>query len=778
MKFKPLWAKKHYYKRIILIMIVFSFLLFLPFSFVSYRISQKNILNSINASSRFFLSRINYNYNYFSQTSSKICMESFLSNTVQQFLYSNDIDNNEVYSYMKNMSNTTLQTNSSISSIVIYNHKRNEWFSTEKESALLGQELTDFISTQQSIPKLQPVLRMTVKKQGHFEIPLYVFSYFMYQFSDPVNNTDSYIVVNEDAGWFVENIASIKQSGDFIDAIYLINESGIVYSSENTIEPEISQSIYNDFWANHADLKNQETQYVVLKYGKKTYLISSMQMGGQKNFLLIVQNYNEVFRDLLNLQKEYVLFAIVFLGAIIILLQLFSKRIYSPLQIFMEHISESNSASGLSIVGENEFDYLHSIYQNANELNERLLTQSELNEPVIEQFQLIRLTANTSGYLKEFEKTFPKHWLIIKEELSLCVLLVKVDEFKNNKHHFEDTDINLLNFAVRNIFLELFSEKYEYVTVFQDLDALCIIVNLFPDKVDSDVSFPLIEDCQEYIGRYLDVTVSVSYSGVTDSVLYLDKIFREAKECLSYRFIFGPGSTINRKRCLINFENEQTNYPYQLDEKLVESIMQKDISSVMVALEDVRSTLYNFQYANITMCIMALVNKIVFALNQMKNEDLISPGLKVNDLYKKAVNAEFMETFFDELGQYISSALSCEADMDIDRRDALDINNIMEFVQNNFSNTNLSSQMISDHLGLSNRYVMYKFKECTSMSLNEYILNIRMRKAANLLQNTDLPINKIVTQVGIESDTYFYRLFKKVYHCTPREFSQQHRNKS
>ena len=68
---------------------------------------------------------------------------------------------------------------------------------------------------------------------------------------------------------------------------------------------------------------------------------------------------------------------------------------------------------------------------------------------------------------------------------------------------------------------------------------------------------------------------------------------------------------------------------------------------------------------------------------------------------------------------------------------------------------------------------MKKFKQCTGISLNEYILDIRMKQAAELLLHSKLPVNKISDNIGIENENYFYRLFKKVYGCTPREFSNR-----
>lgn len=66
-----------------------------------------------------------------------------------------------------------------------------------------------------------------------------------------------------------------------------------------------------------------------------------------------------------------------------------------------------------------------------------------------------------------------------------------------------------------------------------------------------------------------------------------------------------------------------------------------------------------------------------------------------------------------------------------------------------------------------------KFKKCTDISLNEFILNVRMKQAVHLLTNTDMSVNQVTENIGIENENYFYRLFKKVYGCTPREFAKK-----
>lgn len=66
--------------------------------------------------------------------------------------------------------------------------------------------------------------------------------------------------------------------------------------------------------------------------------------------------------------------------------------------------------------------------------------------------------------------------------------------------------------------------------------------------------------------------------------------------------------------------------------------------------------------------------------------------------------------------------------------------------------------------------MMKKFKALTGSTLNEYIMNLRMKTAAALLRDTQAPISSISEQVGIDNLSYFYRQFKRIYSCTPTEY--------
>ncbi|MGM9625886.1 MAG: helix-turn-helix domain-containing protein [Eubacteriales bacterium] len=76
-----------------------------------------------------------------------------------------------------------------------------------------------------------------------------------------------------------------------------------------------------------------------------------------------------------------------------------------------------------------------------------------------------------------------------------------------------------------------------------------------------------------------------------------------------------------------------------------------------------------------------------------------------------------------------------------------------------------------EHLGVS-RYRML-FREVTGMSPVAYITGLRVRRAAELLSQTNLPMADIALSVGYEDPLYFSRVFRAGMHMSPAAYRKQ-----
>lgn len=95
----------------------------------------------------------------------------------------------------------------------------------------------------------------------------------------------------------------------------------------------------------------------------------------------------------------------------------------------------------------------------------------------------------------------------------------------------------------------------------------------------------------------------------------------------------------------------------------------------------------------------------------------------------------------------------------------------VSIVENNLDNEELGIPFIASELNMSTRQFYRKFNEMSAdISPNEFIKLCRLEKAADLLKNTSLSILEIISMIGINSRSYFYKEFIKKFGCTPKDF--------
>ena len=89
-------------------------------------------------------------------------------------------------------------------------------------------------------------------------------------------------------------------------------------------------------------------------------------------------------------------------------------------------------------------------------------------------------------------------------------------------------------------------------------------------------------------------------------------------------------------------------------------------------------------------------------------------------------------------------------------------------IQNNYSN--LKIQSLADNIGLNRTYFTAIFKEKMYMSPQEYLMQVRMKHACDLLKETDLPIKMIASSVGYENALTFSKIFKQKEGVSPLDY--------
>jgi YesN/AraC family two-component response regulator len=101
------------------------------------------------------------------------------------------------------------------------------------------------------------------------------------------------------------------------------------------------------------------------------------------------------------------------------------------------------------------------------------------------------------------------------------------------------------------------------------------------------------------------------------------------------------------------------------------------------------------------------------------------------------------------------------------------IQKILSSVENNMSNATYSVEELGVDVGMSRMQLYRKLKAVTGQSANEFIRTIRLKRAAQLLEQNQLTIAEITYEVGFNDLQYFRECFKKQFGLTPSEYAQK-----
>ena len=97
---------------------------------------------------------------------------------------------------------------------------------------------------------------------------------------------------------------------------------------------------------------------------------------------------------------------------------------------------------------------------------------------------------------------------------------------------------------------------------------------------------------------------------------------------------------------------------------------------------------------------------------------------------------------------------------------------VMEVINENIGDSDLSVDMIAQKVGISRVHLHRKMKELTNQTPHSFIRNIRLQQAAKLLKEGKQSITDVMYICGFSNSASFSTMFKNLYGCSPREYMQ------
>jgi len=178
----------------------------------------------------------------------------------------------------------------------------------------------------------------------------------------------------------------------------------------------------------------------------------------------------------------------------------------------------------------------------------------------------------------------------------------------------------------------------------------------------------------------------------------------------------------------------------------------------LVSQTDVKTSIKHFGAINIE------VKNLMY---NYLNNDLI--GLTNRLLFESAVFKTIAKQFLHyKSSQELSKELNA-----LNQSDRSKILDLSDYISKNLSN-NLSVNHLESVSGLNQKKIQQGFKMFFDESVNKFITSLRVLKAKELIETTDLSMSEIVYKIGFSSRSYFSKIFAKRYGLLPTEYKKHH----
>ncbi|SHM13918.1 Two component regulator propeller [Flavobacterium flevense] len=162
-------------------------------------------------------------------------------------------------------------------------------------------------------------------------------------------------------------------------------------------------------------------------------------------------------------------------------------------------------------------------------------------------------------------------------------------------------------------------------------------------------------------------------------------------------------------------------------------------------------------------------------------------GLKngADDYIRKPFDTELLKVKLkniiknrDELRQRFNREINLQPkEVTVTSTDEIFLQQAIEIVEKHMMNTDFSVEMLVKEMRHSRSNLYLKFKEITGLSSSEFIRNIRLKRAVQLFEQSDLSVKEIMYMTGFNTASYFAKCFKKQFGVIPSEYVRQNDRK-
>lgn len=722
-----------------------------------YYISEQKMLELQKQHSQSLLGQINYNIESMDEIVRQLSISLLNDNELRPLLYQSKVEAFELIKKMNRL-RTVVTSSSYLDSVVFYNAITDTFYG---EGALKTSVHTPMFAPElraQIMDDAFPAIRLTaLQSNGKVDR-------FAFKAADPLPGLpgESFILVNVKPKWLFDNIMLINNSADIKD-----NDVFLVHANGSTLNPSggtlaLDEEIISSIVA-QIDKGEAHSSYFIHSHEKERYIVSYSDTAVDQTYMISIQKYDAVVGHIVKLRSTLLLLVSAFFVISVLVALWLGRNLYRPVKLVLD-VVRTESVGGESVSSGDEFAYLSGTYRRMMLRLKKAEKEQRSNKQIVFNYQMRRLVSDSSRFeADEFWSLFSEDGSELNAAEQFNVVLFKPDE---GLHGDENTSI--LRFALQNISEEVVSRLYPCRAADMRSDHVILIL-ASSTQLNIDALSEGIAETQRVFAYLYKTTVSVSLGETVTDFRHLSRSYESAQQTMLYSPIYGrealivPGMVANNMICTSNHISPD------LERKLMEAIKSLNIQAIEAALDNVLEEIAAFHHDYLHFSLLHLLVIIKSAVKEMNDNRLLPVLSDLNSLSKSLqVSGTFQE--FRTIVLNTFHDLVNNRPHERDDRNRILTETIKDIIKQNYRNSALNMHIIADLTRISADYASRQFKKVESISISDYINEVRLQEAVLMLEQTNKTVQEIMNEVGYTNQSYFFKLFKRRFGTTPRDY--------
>lgn len=386
--------------------------------------------------------------------------------------------------------------------------------------------------------------------------------------------------------------------------------------------------------------------------------------------------------------------------------------------------------------------------------------------PILRELFLNNLVHGTAD-METAAQRFDEYGISILEARKWLAAVIHVGQVEQSETKELSMHQELIPISVRGL-VEDCLQTYCRHAVFTSPEGITVIAAIDENNTQTGLINLFHDICKES-RRVLEIDITIGVGHSCEALQEIGEAYRSAVDALGYRAIVGGGKTI-----YINDVEPVSRGKLRLDvrdeEELTAAIKfgsAQDIGDMLrklsACMEDVKvhARQYQLYMLSIANCLFRLMQQYDLDMNEMfdskeQYEDILAGICRREEFADRII----------PVACRMNEAMNRERDNTTRRV----MDQAKEYVREHYAEPDLSVETLCRHLHMSPAYFSTVFKKETGQSYVNYLTEVRLKKAVELLNETDDKTYMIAQKVGYQEQNYFSYVFKKKYGVSPTKY--------